>query len=103
MVVSVSQHLHYQLLSASLQGRFVFELETIVAFVESSPPDELFLGYSSLCFDSILTEEVIPMEKPITKDSKSSNPNRSDSPQPPCISLSDEVCVVKHNNYQLST
>ena len=101
LVVFISQQLHYHFLSAPLEGGLVPSLEAEIAFVEGGSSNEFILGDSSLGFDGIFAEEVVAVEGPVADDEGAPNPDGSDPSQPPGIGLSNEVCVVKHNYYQL--
>ena len=100
-VVFVSQQLHYHFLPASFEGGLVSSLEAEVAFVDGRSSDEFLLGDSPLGLDGIFAEEVVAVEGPVAGDEGAPDPDGSYPPQPPGVGLSDEVCVVKHNYYQL--
>ena len=96
-VVVLAEQIHDLFLSATLKGRSVVELETEISFVEGSSPLVLLFCDSSLIFGGPFSKEVVPVEQPVCPDNSSCHPYRSDSSQPPGISLGDEVSVVKHN------
>ena len=84
-------------LSAALETRSIFELETEISFVKGGSSLVLLFWDSSLIFGCHLSEEVVSVEQPVGPDSKAYHPDGSDSSQPPSVGFSDEVSVVKHN------
>lgn len=96
-VIVFTEELHDLFLATALEGGLKLRDETVVMLVVLCPSKVLCLGFLSLILDGFLAEEVVAVEESISPNSKSRHPDRSNSPQPPGVSLGDEVCVVKHS------
>ena len=83
-------------LSAALESGSVLELETKVLFVDGRPSEVLLLGNLALALDGMLSEEIVSVEDPIGPECDATQPEGSDTSQPPSVGFLDEVSVVKH-------